>query len=163
MDNKRHINRLALLVESGNGLNLKSDQLHVLMLIDTQTQYDKKLITPAQIAALTLLSEKQIETIISELITLKYIGIESDGKNAYYSANNAINLLLSVPTKRARVTLKELFEAKLKRELKGIEVEIVNNWQEENVDFEKMSKILMSIQFDNNQIPFALINDLLIK
>lgn len=163
METKRYIDRLALFVESGYRLNLKSDQLHVLMLIESLSSHNKKLVDSSEIAMVSLLSDKQVEMIISELITLKYISIESDGKNAYYSTDNALNLLLATPTKKGKVTFKELFEAKLKRELKGIEIEIVNNWQEENIDFEKMSKILINVQFENDQIPFSLISELLTK
>lgn len=160
---KNYVNRLALLVESGYKLNLTSEQLHILMIVESMSSREKKLVQASEIANLTLMNEKQIEVIIGELITLKHLSIESDGKNLFYSTNKVIDLILAPPVKRQRISFKELFEAKLKRELKDIELEIVTNWQEENADFEKMSRILIDVQFENDQIPFALISELLRK
>lgn len=163
MDAKRYIDRLSLFVESGYKLNLSSEQLHVLMIVESMTKRDKKLVQPSDIANVTLMNEKQVEVIIGELISLKYLSIESNGKDIYYTTNKVVDLLLAPTPRKQRISFKELFEAKLKRELKDIELEIVSGWQEENVDFEKMSKILLNVQFDNDQIPFSLINELLIK
>lgn len=163
MNQRKYIKKLELFLDNAKRLNLTSEQLHILLLIDIHSDDAKKLVSGSELAELTLMDEKKIEAIMGELLVNKLVSMDSSGRRMFYSTAGALNLVFAPESSKNPSTFKELFEAKLKRELKAHELEIVTGWQESGITNDEMSKILLNITFEDQSIPFHLIYGLINK
>jgi len=151
----KYIDWKSLLLANYKSLDIKEEEVIILLMIDYCLQNGETVVTPDVLALKMNYDQSQIDQILSSLLNKGFITLDTNEEGKLQTSTNGIKyILISNLLKVEEVEKKEkdlekeknifeVFEVKFGRPLSYIEMETMNKWFEEGIEDDK---ILLALQ-----------------
>lgn len=151
MEKGKYIDWKSLLLSKYKSLDIKEEEVLIILMIDFCLQNGETVITPDVLALKMNYDQNTIDKYLSILFNKGYITLDSNEEGKLQTSLNGLKYILissllnneETPTKEEKDLEKEknifdLFETKFGRPLSFIEMETMNKWFEEGVGDDKI-------------------------